>query len=120
MRLLLNENLSAKLISRLIALGHDAICAYDAGLCGKSDAEIRDFAIQRNRVLITLDGDFADLTRYPVAETPGVVWFKPVPPITLVSIEAQLSAALDLLQSHDLRGLLVVVGNGRIRSRTGI
>lgn len=120
MRFFLDENLSAQLISRLNASGHDAVCAYDAGLSGKSDAEIRDFAIQQNRVLITLDGDFADLMRYPVAGTPGVIWLKPTPPITLASIEQQMLAAIDLLKNRDLRGLLIVADGKRIRSRGGI
>lgn len=95
MRCFLDENLSPQLTVSLKSSGHDVICTYDAGLCGKSDREIRDFAIQENRALVTLDGDFADLTRYPVAGTPGVVWLKPAPPITLAGIEKQLLAALD-------------------------
>jgi predicted nuclease of predicted toxin-antitoxin system len=120
MRLFLDENLSAQLVARLNSLGHNAVCAYDAGLCGKSDKEIREFAIQQDRVLITLDADFADLMRYPVTGTPGVIWLKPVPPITLGNIERQLSTAIDLLQKRDLRGLLAIVGDGRIRTRSGI
>ena len=120
MRVLLDENLSAQLIPRLTASGHDAICAYDAGLCGKSDEEVRGFALGQRRVLITLDADFADLRRYPVSGTPGVIWLRPVPPVTLASIEQQLSVAMGLLQDRDLQGLLVIVGNGRIRSRAGI
>lgn len=120
MRCFLDENLSPRLIDQLRASGHDAVCAYDAGFCGKSDKEIREFAIQEDRVLITLDADFADLMRYPVTGTPGVIWLKPVPPITLGNIERKLSAAIDLLQKRDLRGLLVIVGDGRIRTRPGI
>lgn len=120
MRALLDENLSPQLISRLRASGHDAICAYDVGLCGSNDGSIREFAIQQNRVLLTLDGDFADLRRYPVAGTPGVIWLKPVPPVTLANIEQQLTVAIDLLQDHDVHGLLVIVSNGRIRTRSGI
>lgn len=120
MRCFLDENLSPQLAVRLNAYGYDVICAYDAGLCGKSDEAIREFAAQQNRVLITLDSDFADLMRYPVTGTPGVIWLKPVPPITLASIEQQLLTAIDLLHSRDLRGLLVVVADGRIRSRARI
>jgi predicted nuclease of predicted toxin-antitoxin system len=120
MRLFLDENLSPQLITRLSAFGHDAVCAYDAGLCGKSDAKIREFAIQQSRVLVTLDGDFADLTRYPVMGTPGIIWLRPVPPVTLVAIEHQLMKALEVLQNRNIRELLVIVGNGRIRSRAGI
>ena len=120
MRVFLDENLSAHLIALLKASGHDATCAYDAGLCGKSDEAIREFSIREDRVLLTLDGDFADLRRYPVAGTPGVIWLKPVPPVTLANIEQQLATAVDLLQDRDVHGLLVIVSNGRIRTRSGI
>jgi predicted nuclease of predicted toxin-antitoxin system len=120
MRCILDENLSPQLAARLNTYGHDTLCAYDAGLCGKSDLEIREFAIQQNRVLITFDSDFGDLTRYPVSGTPGVVWLKPEQPITLLSIEQQLLRAMQVLQSRDLHGLLIIVSSGRIRSRTGV
>jgi predicted nuclease of predicted toxin-antitoxin system len=120
MRFFLDENLSPKLAACLNASGHDATCAYDLGMCGKSDVAIREFAIQHDRILITLDGDFADLIRYPVTGTPGVIWLRLSPPITLAGIEQQLLAAIEPLIGRDLRGLLVIVGNGRIRSRTGV
>jgi predicted nuclease of predicted toxin-antitoxin system len=120
MRVFLDENLSAHLTAQLKASGHDAICAFDAGLCGKADEIIREFAAQQDRILITLDSDFADLTRYPVTRTPGVIWLKPVPPITLASVEQQLMTAIDALLNRDLHGLLVVVDSSRIRTRSGI
>lgn len=120
MRCFLDENLSPQLATHLNASGHDALCAYDSGLCGKSDEEIREFAIRQHRILITLDSDFADLTRYPVNGTPGVIWLKLSPPITLASIERQLFSAIEALRNHDLRGLLAVVDSDRIRTRSGI
>jgi predicted nuclease of predicted toxin-antitoxin system len=120
MRFLLDENLSPQLANVFKACGHDAICVYEAGLGGKSDEKIRACAIQQERILITLDADFADLMRYPVAETPGVIWLKPVSPVTLKGIENQLQAALIYLQNSDVKGRLIVVDQKRIRSRSGI
>lgn len=120
MRCFLDENLSPILSARLNSLGHDSICAFDAGKSGKTDVEIRRFAVEQGRVLITLDGDFGDLSRYPVAQTPGVIWLKPTPPITLANIERQLLRAIELLKLRNLSGLLVVIDGDRIRTRSGI
>lgn len=42
MRCFLDENLSPQLARPLNASGYDSVCAYEAGLGGKSDKEIRD------------------------------------------------------------------------------
>lgn len=73
MRFFLDENLSPQLTQLFQERGHDAVCANDVGMGGERDAVIREYALQQDRILVTLDGDFADLTRYPVAGTPGTV-----------------------------------------------
>jgi len=42
-------------------------------LSGQPDEVIRAFAIAENRILLTLDADFANLFRFPSAGTPGVL-----------------------------------------------
>lgn len=120
MRFFLDENLSPQLTRLFRESGHDAVCANDVGMGNQSDAVIREYASQHGRVLVTLDADFADLTRYPVAGTPGVVWLKLKPPITLATIEHQLRLALIRLQDIELRDRLVVIEQDRIRVRTGL
>jgi predicted nuclease of predicted toxin-antitoxin system len=52
--------------------GHDAVAAVEAGLAGEPDERIRAYAIDTGRILLTLDADFANILRFPPAETPGV------------------------------------------------
>ena len=73
MRLFLDENLSPNQAAILRAQGHDAVSVVDAGLSGQPDEKVREFAIAENRVLLILDGDFANMLQFPTAGTPGVI-----------------------------------------------
>jgi predicted nuclease of predicted toxin-antitoxin system len=58
-RLLFDENLnilSARWAAATLAV--DVLDARAAGLAGKTDREVRRFAIETDRVLVTLDADF--------------------------------------------------------------
>jgi predicted nuclease of predicted toxin-antitoxin system len=61
-RLLFDENLSALSADYTrVTLGMDVLDAWAAGLAGKADFEVRQFAIQSDRILVTLDADFGSL-----------------------------------------------------------
>ena len=116
MRLLLDENLSGRHAVRLRKGGHDAVAVTEEGLNGASDPLVRSAAIQSDRVLVTLDGDFGNIIRYPPQGTPGVVWLRLHPP-TESKIEQALDRCLSKLSTEDLRGKLVVVDEDKIRLR---
>ena len=118
MKFLLDENLSPLHARTLRALGHDALSVVDLGLSGADDSVVRHAAIQAGRILVTLDGDFANLVRYPPAETPGVVRFRLHPP-TEEAIDAALRSAVSRLAEVSLDGKLVVVDERKIRIRGG-
>ena len=42
----------------------DVLDARAAGLAGKTDREVRRFAIETDRILVTLDADFGNLIRF--------------------------------------------------------
>ncbi len=107
MRLLLDENLSPRQAAILREQGHDAIAVVEVGLSGQPDNKIRDFAVEDNRVLLTLDADFADMLRFPPAGTPGVIRLKIHPP-TGQSVREQIRKALALLKDRPLAGCLAV------------
>jgi predicted nuclease of predicted toxin-antitoxin system len=80
-RLFFDENLSVLLAEWATStLALDVLDAQDAGLAGKTDQEVRRFAVETSRVLVTLDADFGNLIRFSPANTPGVVWLRPRPP----------------------------------------
>jgi predicted nuclease of predicted toxin-antitoxin system len=73
----LDENLSRHLKDLLSQLGHDAATALEEGLLGKIDMEIGAVAKSEDRMIFTLDLDFADLRKFPPGSHPGVVLFRP-------------------------------------------
>jgi predicted nuclease of predicted toxin-antitoxin system len=64
-RLLFDENLSVLSAQWAAAtLVVDVLDARAAGLAGKTDREVRRFAIETERILVTLDADFGNLIRF--------------------------------------------------------
>ena len=116
MKFLLDENLSSRHAQTLRSKGHDAVSVVESGLCGADDSVVRDAAIAGGRILITLDGDFANMLRFPPAGTPGVVRFRLHPP-TEEAIDAAIRSAVERLSGIDVAGKLVVVDERKIRIR---
>jgi predicted nuclease of predicted toxin-antitoxin system len=73
-------------------------------------------AIAEQRVLLTLDADFANVLRYPPEATPGVVRLR-LHPATEDAIDEMLKNAIPRLADASIRGKLVVVDERRIRIR---
>ncbi len=76
MKLKLDENLSRHLKPVLIGLGHDVMTAADENLLSHPDTEIAQAANEEQRMLMTLDIEFADLRKYPPGSHPGVILFR--------------------------------------------
>ena len=119
MKLLLDENLSPNQASVLQRAGFDAVSVYSIGLCGATDEDVRWFAIEADRVLITLDADFSHIHRFPVKDTPGGVIRLKIHPPTEAAINALLVARVSALNIHDLRGKLAIADEKKIRIRSG-
>ena len=117
MRLLLDENLSPSQASALRVDGYDAVSIVEMGLAGMPDPQVRNFAIQENRILVTLDADFANMLRFPPAGTPGVIRLKVHPPVE-VAIRLQLQKTLILLKDMPMAGRLAVSHGDMIRIRS--
>jgi predicted nuclease of predicted toxin-antitoxin system len=116
-KFLLDENLSPLHARTVRSLGHDAVSVVELGLSGADDSVVRASAIEDDRILITLDGDFANVLRFPPAGTPGVLRFR-VHPATEQAIDFALRGAILRLDGMDLHGKLVVVDGRRIRIRS--
>ena len=61
MRLLLDANLSPRVVDRLRAAGFEAIHVADLGLLTATDDEIFDRAVDEALVIVTADSDFGML-----------------------------------------------------------
>jgi predicted nuclease of predicted toxin-antitoxin system len=97
--------------------GHDAVAVLEIGLSGQPDEKIRDYAIAEDRVLLTLDADFANILRFPPTGTPGVIRLKIHPP-TEAGIGEQIRKALSLLEGRSLRDCLAVAHREVVRIRS--
>lgn len=88
----------------------------DVGLAGCPDEDVRAYAVQHQRILLTLDTDFANMLRFPPTGTPGVIRLKVHPPRE-DAIRAQIERTLARLRDIELAGCLVVVDGEVIRIR---
>lgn len=116
MKLFLDENISSLHAGELRADGYDALSVVEAGLGGASDERVLEFAVGTDRILVTLDADFANILRFPSANTPGLVRLRLHPP-TENSIRAILRKTVLFLKNVELRGRLAIVEEKKIRIR---
>ena len=116
MKIKLDENLSRHLQDPLSQLGHDVSTALEEGLLGKIDVEIGAIAKSEDRIIFTLDLDFADLRKFPPGSHPGVVLFRPrsMGPSAVNQFVLKFSKETDLTR---LARCLVIVEPHRIRVR---
>lgn len=116
MKFFLDENLSPRHSETLRGKGFDAIGALEVGLAGATDERIRDFAVEQDRVLVTLDADFTDIRRFPLKDSPGVIRLK-IHPATELEISIQLEQAISLLNEFTLKNKLAISHKGIVRIR---
>jgi predicted nuclease of predicted toxin-antitoxin system len=105
------------MLRTLRSVGHDAVSVVELGISGADDVAVRAAAIEGGRILVTLDGDFANVLRYPPAETPGVLRFR-LHPATEAAIDTAIRWAVTRLSDTDMAGELVVVDEKKIRIRS--
>ncbi len=76
MRVKLDENLPARLISVLVELGHDVDTIVGEGLKGAKDDDLWPAVQKAERFLITKDLGFSDARRYPPGTHRGILVFR--------------------------------------------
>jgi predicted nuclease of predicted toxin-antitoxin system len=116
MKLKLDENLSRHLKPVLTGLGHDVLTAADEGLLSHPDVEVAAYSASEDRILLTLDIEFADLRKYPPGSHPGIVLFRPVSlgPLSVNRFVERFVRSTDL---SALSGCVAVVEPQGIRVR---
>jgi predicted nuclease of predicted toxin-antitoxin system len=73
MRLLLDENLSHRLVARLAGRFPGTVHVHEVGLRGRTDIELWDYAAQHGFVLVSKDDDFRQLS-FLRGPPPKVIW----------------------------------------------
>lgn len=118
-RFLVDEDLPRSLAAALSTAGFEAIHVTDAGLRGRSDAEVLAEAIRQSRALVTGDVGFSNLLRFPLGEHAGVVVLRFPTEISVAALNSAAVAALTSLTAEEIAGSLVIVEPNRIRLRRG-
>lgn len=118
MRFKTDENLPVEAAAVFRKAGHEAETIHDEQLSGRPDDQLAEVCRRENRILVTLDLDFADIRTYPPHEYPGLIVLRP-------RLQAK-RRVLDLLQFvsrlldlEPLAGHLWIVDESRVRIRRG-
>jgi predicted nuclease of predicted toxin-antitoxin system len=115
-RFKVDENLPREAQTLLLDAGHDAHTVHDERLVGHPDSTIFDICLNEDRVLVTLDLDFADIRQYPPSSHRGIWVLRP----ETQSIENTLSVlrgALALVGVEPTTNRLWIAEPGRVRIR---
>jgi len=116
MKFKIDENLPIELATLLQNEGYDASTIYSEDLKGAKDPTVIAVCQQEQRVLITLDLDFADIKTYPPKDYAGIIVlrvYKQDKPY-LISFFQKL---IPVIGQHPLEGHLWIVEEGKIRIR---
>jgi predicted nuclease of predicted toxin-antitoxin system len=116
MRFKLDENLSRYLKPVLEALNHKVSTAAEESLLSKPDAIIAAAAKKENRILLTLDVEFADLRKYPPGDNPGIIVFRPES-FGPLAVNKLIETFVKTVNLDELKGCLVIVEPTRVRIR---
>lgn len=117
MRCKIDENIPVEACALFRQAGHDCESVFDERLAGCSDMRIIQACIEEDRVLLTLDMDFADIRTYPPGTHPGIIIVRIFrqDKFELLRIFRKLNT---LLKNHSPAGNLWILEPQRLRIRT--
>lgn len=115
MRLKLDENLGEVGRAVLEADGHDVMTVRDQGLVGATDTQLCEVCKEEQRVLVTLERDFAQTLRFRPGEAAGIVVLVCGRRQSMVGILERIDDLIHLLREQDIAGALRIVEPGRVR-----
>ena len=117
MRLLLDANLSPRLVESLSAAGFDAAHVADLDLVTATDDEIFDQAAEQGLVVVTADSDFGALLAMRRATSPSVVHLRHVAELVAEEHLRLLVANLPQIADDLNRGAIVSLSPTRLAVR---
>ena len=118
LRLKLDENIPQRAVSVLRVMGIDVETARSEHLAGAADPVILAACIAEDRVLVTLDLDFADMRAYPPGSHLGI-WVLRPPQQTFDAIVGLAQAGVRLAAVERTAGQLWIIDERQIRIRDG-
>jgi predicted nuclease of predicted toxin-antitoxin system len=115
MRFKLDENFGTRTQGIFETSGHDVQTVRQEALQGASDIRLFEVCVREQRCLVTLDLDFADVTRFRAVRTAGIVVIRVPRNPSLPLLESLIRQFLKALDRMSLDGNLWIVEPGRIR-----
>jgi predicted nuclease of predicted toxin-antitoxin system len=117
MKLLLDNNLSPKLVSLLTDAGHDVTHVRDHGMASADDSSVLALATETSRVLVSADTDFGTLLARTHATSPSFVLVRRVVGRRVPELAAVIADNLLMVEDDLEAGAVVVLGNESLRIR---
>ena len=111
LRWLLDENSPQTVAWWLLARGDEVLGVREAGLAGRSDAQLNAYLHREDRILLTLDLDFSDPIKLPVG--PARLVLRPL--VTDAELICQMLARLLVLARPQPGELWVLLPGGYCR-----
>lgn len=118
MRFKIDENLHDDVAALLAAHGYDAHTVHAEQLRGSHDAALADHCREEDRILVTLDRDFADIRTFPPADNAGMIVLRLGSQSRQHVLEV-MAHVVDLLKREPIVARLWVVTEAGIRIRAG-
>src|SRR3972149_9907169 len=115
MKFKLDENFGSRTQGLFRASGHNVQTVRDQTLQGCEDRNLYEVCRAEQRCLVTLDLDFADITRFLPSETSGIVVIRVPRNPSLALLEQLVRQFLSALSRMSVEKKLWIVEIGRIR-----
>jgi len=114
----IDENLPVELAVMLKTAGYGASTVVEESISGAPDEPLAQVCVRGNRILVTLDLDFSDISTYPPADYPGFIVLR-LRRQDKPSVMAVFQQVLGRLQQNPLANELWIVEEQRVRIRRG-
>lgn len=114
MKFKLDENLAVDMAQPIAEAGHDMTTVSGQEISGCEDQTLYDVCRAEQRILVTLDMDFANPLRFPAESTAGIIVLRPPRPL-LSLLRFTLANALATTNTERVAGKLWIVEPTNIR-----
>ncbi len=115
MKFKLDENFGSRIRILFQNQGFDVKTVFEQNLQGCPDQRLYEACINEKRCLVTLDLDFADITRFPSAKTCGIVVIRIPRHQSYNLLEKMINQFLQTLSTMSVENNLWIVEPNRIR-----
>ena len=113
-----DENLPVEVADLLRQHGHDAVTVAEQNLGNHTDSAVANVCRREERILVTLDMDFADIRTYPPSEFAGIIVLR-VDDQGKGKILSLFPRVIRALETNPIKQQLWIVEKDRLRVRGG-